>query len=1063
MRKIYLLFSVMLIFSITLKAQNRTITGTVNDEKNEPLPGVTVQVKGSSLSTSTDANGKYSIKATNLQSVVIGVKFIGYNYQEKTLRQGEMNADFKLEPSNSDLNEVVVVGYGEQKKIHLTGAVATVNMHAIEDIPTTNLSQAIRGQLPNVTVAGGDSRPGQNGTITIRNPKFGSALVSTQPLYIIDDAFRTQADFNMLDQSEVESISVLKDAAAAIYGVQGANGVIVVKTKRGKAGAPKVSYAGSLGLTTAVELPHMMTGIQQATYLNDLNQTNNNYNLNDLGINTVTNGKVPAYYTPDELAYIANPANNTDWLRYAWKTAQEQRHALSVTGGNDKATYFAGASYVNQNSNFSGVNTDKWTYRASADVKVASNLKLGLSLSGNVYKTKSYFFKTSGESLDDDVYTLAKTPQFQKEFINGNPVLLTPSSSASKDNESFFQLQKSGDYTLSNTYMMNIAVNGKWDVPFIKGLSVSSNYNRNINNQFNKQYGSDHIFYQYSGQGTNGHIPGGTIIGTPTIKNGDRVRLSPLLTEQYQLDAIINYDRQFGKHHISFLALYEQSEQYFEGVNAEADGTFIGGLDNQNFTYGTQSTNQATGNIGEYGREAYATRLNYDYSDKYLVELAFRADANTHFAPGRQWGYFPSGSLGWVASQEDFFKSLKFVDYFKVRASAGLLGNDNTSAFQYQTNYSFATGHAASFGNPTGDRGVDVEPNILLANANAHWDSNLKTNLGFDMAFLNNRLTATVDAYFEHRYNLLTTLSASVPFLIGAKTPTENYSSINSFGYEISFGWKDKIGKDWTYNFNPFFAWSDAKNILIDQAAGVAGTYLDAQGKSDDRGNLGYHYLGIFRTQAEVNSWLTTHPGYTEFGDVPKPGMPYFADVRGPKDPSAPGGYDAPDGKINTEDQDYLTNKSSNHYNGGLNFGVSYKSISLGITPSISWGGNSFIEGTALSAATATSNRPAFWADHWTPTNTNAKYPAPAWTNENSKPSNFWLVNSTSFRITNLNLSYTLPQNFATKLGVSSIRAYFVAVDPFNLYNPYSFRDNGNAYDTYPVVKTYSFGLNVGF
>ncbi|MBS7564895.1 TonB-dependent receptor [Mucilaginibacter sp. Bleaf8] len=1073
MKKIYFLILLLPFLTYSAFAQNRTITGTVTSaDKNEPLIGVTVQVKGSSVGTQTDVNGKFSIKVTNLQNVVLSIRYVGFAFQEHSLKPGETTLNIKMQPSNeSNLSDVVVVGYGTQKKAHLTGAVATVNLQTLQDIPTTNLSSALRGQLPNVTVSGGQGRPGDDASISIRNPKFGTGVTSsTQPLYIIDDAFRTAADFNLLDQTEVESISVLKDAAAAIYGIQGANGVIIVKTKRGKAGTPKVNYSGSIGFSDATMLPNMMTGIQQATYLNDLYQAQNNYQLDEFGINKVTGAKIPNYYTPDELAYFADPNNNTNWLRKAWQVSTVQRHAVDVSGGSDKATYFAGASYVKQNSNFEGVDADRWTFRASTDARVANGLKVGLSVSGAVNENTKYFFKQSGESADDDVNTLSKVPQWQQFYINGNPVLLTPTFSAAKDNINFFEIQKSNNYNLSRTYVLNINANVKYDVPFIKGLSLTGTYNKNYNNFFGKQFGTYFNFYQYSGQGTNRHIPGGDLVNVQRISNGDRIRLNPTFANNYQLDGIINYNRKFGKHELSILALYEQSESYSEGLSALQDNIYVGGLDNFNFAYGNKEVNQV-GLLREYGRLAYATRINYNYANKYLLEFAFRADANTNFAPGKEWGYFPSGSLGWIVSEESFFKrGVKFIDYFKVRGSVGLLGNDNTSPFQYQRNYSFAIGHAAVFGQPTGDRGTTVEPNILLANEKARWDNNLKTNLGFDFQFLNNRLSATIDGYFEHRYNLLTSLSGSVPFLIGARLPTENYLSINTFGYEISLGWKDKIGKDFTYNFNPFFSWSDAKNIIIDQPLGLNGTYLDLNGRSDDPGKLGYHYLGMIRTteQADaIKNSMAAAAGIKPedvriLGQIPAPGMLYYQDVRGPRD--ANGQYAAPDGKINDEDQDYLTHKASNHYNLGLNFGGSYKSLSLNVIMGMSFGGIATVESDAMSTATATSNRPAFWSDHWTPTNPDAKYPNPYYSMVNNVSSEFWFRSSFTFRVSNLNLSYAVPSKIANKLGVGSIRAYFNGTNLFNFSNPFSeYRDNTTAYNLYPALKTYSFGLNVGF
>lgn len=1072
MRRILLIFSVLLFLSNALFAQTRTISGVVTGDKGETLPGVSIQVKGGTKGTTTDIDGKYSLVVTNLQTVVLTVKYIGYAYQEKAIPANERNADFKLVPTANNLNEVVVVGYGEQKKIHLTGAVSSINTKAIQDIPSTNLSEALKGQLPNVGVAGGDARPGNAGVITIRNPKFGNVTsASTAPLYIIDDAFRTPADFNLLDQSEVESISILKDAAAAIYGVQGANGVIVVRTKRGKAGAPKVEYAGSYGLGFATQLPKMMSATQQATMVNDALQTQYGYTINGAtGINSNGGAKIGSYFTDDEMAYFANPANNTDWLREAWQTSAVQRHAVSVSGGTDKATFFANSSYTTQNTNFNtGASTNKWTYRASADANVAKGFKVGISVSGDIYKSRNTFFKQGSETLDNDVATLEQFPTWTKFYIDGNPVLVnTPGNfNSSKDNINFFEIAKSGDYTQNNNYIINMSANARYDMPFVKGLSLSGTYNRNVNNAFGKQYGSNHLYYSYSGLGVNNHIPGGTIVKSDIVKNGDRVRLNPNLTDTYQADAMVNYQRKFGKHDIAFLGLYEQSENYSEGSISMVEGVYVGGKDNENFAGGTQTANQV-GLVSQSGRKAIAARLDYNYDDRYIVQVQFRGDANTKFAPGKQWGYFPSGSAGWVISNEKFFKDkVKFIDFLKIRGSVGLLGNDNTKAYQYQNSYTFATGHAASFGNSgaagesTAARGTTVEPDVLLANPDAHWDNNLKVGLGVDVTMLNNRLSLSGDYYHDHRYNMLTVFNSSVPFVVGAPLPPENALSINSFGFEFSATWKDKIGKDFTYSLSPFVGWSDAKNIIIDQAVGLNNTYRDLRGKSDDPGFLGYHYLGIFKNDADVTNWLTSHPGYTLFGQTPKPGMAYYEDVRGPIDPTT-GQYSAPDGKINDEDQDYLSKKQSNHYNTGLSIQLGYKGVSLGATLNSSFGGYGQYEGTAISRATGTSNRPAFWNNnYWTPTNQDAKYPAPYYLD--GKPSSLWYVSTTTFFVTNMNVSYTFPQSFTKKLGVGSVRAYVVSVNPFNLYNPYNYRDNRNNYDTYPAITTLSFGLNVGF
>lgn len=1079
MRKIFLFFTVLLLISSTLKAQTRTVSGTVTDEKNEPLPGVTIQVKGSTASTATDANGKYAIKVTDMQTVVISVKFIGYAYQERAVAANERNADFKLVPTVNDLNEVVVVGYGEQKKIDLTGAVATVDNKQIQDIPVVDLASALRGQLPGVTVNGGNTRPQANVTsITIRNPlTFASG--TPMPLFIIDDIQRTQADFNALDQSEVASISVLKDAAAAIYGIKGANGAIIVRTKRGQSGEPKVSYSGSLGLANASELPKMMDGYQLATYLNYIGfagQEATGHTIDEHGyIDGSSTKKLTTYYSPDELAYFQQPENDVNFLKQAFKLAATQRHSLNVSGGNDKVSYYGGASYVSQNSNFTGTDykADRWSYRASVDAKVASGVKVGVSLSGFTTTEKKGYFKQGGESQDNDFKVLLLSPQFTKFYVNGltnfleGPAGNIAGTNTLADFNYFYVRDHTNDYNLTKPTSLNINPTISYDVPFIKGLKLTGNYNREITNNYNKQVGTNYVAYQFSGLGENNHIPGGTIIKSQTQKNGDFVRLNPSYNNNYELTGTINYARQFGKHSISLLALYEQLESYSDVSDSRVEGVILGGYDNQNFANGAMTSVETIGNTGD---EAFAGRLNYNYADKYLLEALVRRDGSYNFAPGHQWGTFGSVSGGWVMSEENFFKdNVKFMNFFKIRASLGWLGKNAQTPFQYAENYNFGqTGHGAVFGGNS-DRGLTNYPNISLANALSTWDNDTKVNLGLDMQFLNSRLSVTVDGYKEYMRNMLAPLTASTPLTVGATAPFENYGAANLFGYELSVSWKDKIGKDISYYVSPFLSWNDNKVLKKDQSAGIPGTWEDVIGKSSDQGLEGFKTLGFFRTQAQVDAYMAAHPNYTIYGLKPAPGMLYYQDIRGQKNANAPGGYDAPDGIIDDNDKTYISNRQNNHYSGGFNFGGTYKNFTLQVVTSLSWGGVASIETDALSQGSATANRPAMWApgNYWTPQTPDAPLPSPYYmgkTGYNSLTSDFWLRSSLQFRMTNLNLSYAFPKNLSKKFGVADIRVYANMVNPFNFYNPFDYRDNGvSSYLTYPTVKTYTFGLNVGF
>lgn len=1026
----------------------KNITGTVKDAQGLPLPGVGVKIKGTSSGTSTDEQGVFRINLPVGNETLV-FTYVGYKTIEVPVN-GRVQLKIQMDEIASDLNEVVVVGYGTQEKKHLTGAVASINVAQIADIPVGSLTAALRGQTPGISVAGGYARPGENATLTIRNPTFAVKNGGrTEPLYIIDDIFRTADDFNTIDASEVENISILKDAAAAIYGIQGANGVVIVRTKRGKTGAPKISYGVTVGAADATQLPKMMSGIQQATYLNDFLRAGKSY-VADGSSGYLADA---AWYTDDELEYFRN--NSTDWLPVAWQTAINTRHTLNVSGGNDRATYFAGASYNTQSSNFDGINTDKWTFRASTDIKLTAGLSLGVSLSGDLTKNKRYWFKQGNESLDNDVKSLLGTPMFNPYYVNGLPTLLTTGTTNSVDGTHYFEVQKLDNYTNTRTNGFNVQATLNYDVPFIKGLKAGLNFSKNLDNAFNKQYGTRYNVYQFSMLGDHKHIYGGDVIKTISVSNGDKVRISSSYKDSYQLNGTLNYARKFGKHSISVLGVYEQVESETDLVNATREGVLLGGLDNQQYATGNNLSDESQ---SEFGRLAWAARVNYAYADKYLVEFSYRGDASVYFAPGNRWGYFPSLSLGWVMSEEPFFKNnVKFVDYLKIRGSVGLLGIDNTSNFGYARNFSLVTGNSAVFGG-NNDAGLAIKPSNAMANTNMKWDNNTKLNLGFDAQFLKSRLGVSADGFLDHRYNQLTTLTSAVSLLIGAPIPAENYGIANNFGYELSVTWKDKIGKDWGYNLNTFFSWSDNKLIRTDQPLGNIGNFLDATGQSSDRGVLGYKSLGIIRTQEHLDELIKR--GYKAFGESPKLGMIEYQDVRGPRD--ANGNFTAPDGII-TENVDYtyLTPKSSNHYGIGFNLGATYKSVSLNTVIGLSWGGQGAIESSAIKKATATSNRPAFWSDHWTPENPDAAFPNPNYTNNYDRTSDFWFRSSTTFRMSSINLGYTLPTKWAAKAGLANAKVFFVGTNPINFYNPYDYKDNTGAYDTYPNLRTFSLGLNV--
>jgi len=1085
MRKTYILLSILLLLGNIVKAQERTISGTVVDEKSQPLPGVTVQVKGSQGGTVTDVNGKYSLKATNLQNITVGVTFVGYAYQAKTLRIGEMNADFKLVPETNNLDEVVVVGYGVQKKATLTGAVATISPKDIQDIPSLNLGASFVGQVAGLGVSQ-DQRPGQQAVLTIRNPVVlnASAGGSTNPLFIIDDMVRTQADFNLLDPNDIESISILKDAEAAIYGVAGGSGAILVRTKKGKVGAPKINFSSQFGTANAVMLPKMLTGPQMAAYINDYQQigemapngtpTGDTIDANGY-VNHNASQKISGWYTPDELAYINNPANNTNFLKQEFQPADVEREAINVSGGTEKATYFIGADYVNQNSNFAGISNYKWGVRANVQAKPAKGLTAGLNVSFDQSYNKEFWYKqkSTSENLNNDVVTLSQALPWQKYFINGNPVYL---SGTTFDDINVQLFQNSNNYEDSREFLTNFLGTLGYEIPGIKGLSANATLNYNINTNFPTQFGTGFNYYQYSGTGSNDHIPGGTLLKTIEIDNGNIITFNPSYVKTYQLDASLNYQNSFGKNNITALALYEQREGVSDFVNANVAGVVPGGLPNFNFATGLQQTNQANGSLlGEYGVESFVERINYDYDQTYLLQITGRQDGTTAFAPADRWGDFGGISVGWVASNEKFIKDLApWMDQLKFRASIGIVGGNQISPsnYQYYQQYNIATGSPS--GGAVFDeqiRGTGIKSGNL-ADPYTTWDHRTETDYGVDMQFLKNRLSVTGDYYWNHGYDLLTTLQSSVPFLIGNTPPAENYGIVNNFGTEITVGWADHINSDWGYNVKVFYSWGDDKNIREDISPGLIGTAQDRTGKSDDGGVYGFESLGIIRTQAQANQIIAERAAaaggaqnVTIFGLTPAPGMLNYADLDG-------------NGIIensDTKDEKYLSNKVGNHNNAGFNFGFSYKTLSLNVVSGLSWGGTASIAGGELTAddnqnsssggSDLQENRAAFWSNHWTPTNTNAAYPAPYYYKEWDVTSNFWFVNSFNWNIQQANLSWTLPTKWIKVVGLANARIFGQCTNVLSLYNPYpdQYRTQQVGIDNYPLLRTFTFGINAGF
>ncbi|WP_207514179.1 SusC/RagA family TonB-linked outer membrane protein [Longitalea luteola] len=1076
MKKFFPSFILLLLLSVGAFAQTRDVTGKITDkESGEPLPGVSIRVMGSGQSTTTDAKGEFKLKDVTNDATVT-VSFVGFTAQ--TFKVGDKpTLDVTLSKANVQLDDVIVVGYGVQKKAHLTGAVETMKAKEIEDLPVGNLGAALQGRILGLGVSGGTQRPGARANLTIRNPAtFSKDGGTTDALYVIDGVIQVTPDgkndntqFANLDPSEVESISVLKDGAAAIYGSRAANGVIIVTTKRGKAGAPKFSYSGSYGVNDEVYRTKMMSAHEYAMYYNIMNGPN--------GENAQPNKD--KFFSEDELEHFKTI--NYDRLQPEWRSAYNMRHTMNVSGGSERATYFAGASYYEQDGNLGYLDYRKWTFRAGADVNVATGLKTGIQLSGNWSDLKKTFNKVASEAEDDDYKNLLLTPRYIPDYIDGYAVR-TPGGNSGTDKVSqyhFGEIQRLRNIaqTKDKTLMLNMYA--EYELPWIKGLKARVNYARYFTNSNGTQVGTKYTLYNFLTNGANGHIYDTygvkPVLPGTQYQNGNRLYYSSTDGQTNQLNFIVSYAQTFGQHSISGLFSVErgeaesrQADVWKESPVASTNGQFgsaFGAIDGK-------TVGQESGTLG------YIGRLNYAYANKYLAEFLFRSDASTHFAPENYWGKFYSLSTGWVISNENFFHSDK-INFLKLRYSTGLLGKDDTKAWLWRQRYTFQNGKGAVFGgvsNTGASTGMKMEQS---PNRNAKWSSEWKNNVGIDARFLNNRLSATIEGFYNKGTDLLMELTQGVPLTVGGSIAAENWGEMDFFGYEIGLGWNDNIGKDFTYGIDARFTWYDNKwkrgNF---NDVEILKPWVAKPGQSSDIGVWGYDVLGMFKDQAEIDAYVNKY-GIKEVAlsddaddnvtaDKLRPGMLYYRDVRGAM--NADGTFEGPDGIINENDQIQLAKRAENHYGLGFTLKAGYKGLSLDVVLSGSFGGWAEIDGNARekmsnNISNGYYSRPAIWGNIYDPVlNPTGNMPNPHWQAVSLTPrSNFWKVSAFRMGVRNVNLNYSIPKKIVSLARMNSARVAFTILNPMFLFNPYSYKAPEGAYDAYPNLRTYSLGVNMVF
>ncbi len=1034
MRKICETMLFLFAFSVLIVAQvsAQSVNGKVLDERGDPIIGATVIEIGTHNGTVTDAKGFFSLKINSLKGM-LQVRYLGYQPKEVQAVGGN-DLIIRLQEENQSLNEVVVVGYGTEKKISLTGSVSTVKSADILRAPLPTISQALEGQLPGLITQQSSGEPGNDGvTMYIRG--IGTTQ-GASPLVLVDGVERS---IDNLAPSEISSVTILKDAAsAAVYGVRGANGVILVTTKRGAEGTPTINYSTSYTLSSNTRMPEYLNGEEYVKWWNYADQINGRTpTFSSAVVNKVTNGDPNGIY------------GNTNWMKLMLKsTAPTIHHDITLDGGNENVKYFASLGYMDQNGIIKGVDFSRYNLMANLDAKITQEISLSLDLSGFISK------KTSPQISNFDANGNSVSSNLMNQIITAAPYL----NPQTKDGEYLTSSINPGDNPLAardqsgfdnaNNSGTQSSLTLKYDAPFLKGLAFK------VVGSYDNSYTTTKSFYTpYDLYSVDPSSSTTTLTETPA-PYGTKTMLSEgnSQTTQWTLQEFITYNQTFNKNAFNGLLVAEQSDYTYTYMGASAQGYDLNNL--AEFTYANANPNMPTSGTTVLNRAGWVGRLNYTYDNRYIAEVSTRVDGSTNFAPSHRYGVFPSASLAWRVSEEDFFKKWHTaITSLKLRASFGTLGNDQAnSSYPYLQSYSLYSNPVAYIGGTT----VKGLYPSSLPNENLTWERSRTTNVGFDMELWNGLLSAEFDGFYKLTTNILTSVSSSYPPSVGGYYPsTVNSGKVDVRGFELVLNHKNKIG-DFSYSMRGNISWAHDRILSMDQASGIP-SYQSLIGHPIGVA-MGFVALGLFKTDGQAAS-------YPVVSSTARAGDIMYKDING-------------DGKITVDQDETIIGKSSTpELTFGYNFTSSWKNFDfdfliqgaaicdnelMGNYPGIGWDDTQFTRTFYNNG-----NSPLYLVEGaWSPSNPNGKYPRldNTWRPENNYASTLWVINGSYARLKNLQIGYTFPHSITKRLKFEP-RIYIAGsnlftVSAFKYLDPEAPNVN-NGY--YPQQKTYSIGLSVKF
>ena len=1053
----------LLVHSISIYAQDNTISGLVKDNEGEPLPGVSVAVKaGESISgVVTDINGKYQLKAS--PNATIEFSFIGFkSIQQQVGNRKVINVT--LEIDNQMLEEVVVVGYGTQKKVNLTGSVSVIDSKAFESVPVANAVQALQGQVPGLNIysnKGGGLNQKQSinvrGIGTIGEGSTGDALI------LIDGM---EADIFSVNPQDIESISVLKDAAASsIYGSRAPFGVVLVTTKKGKAGKAQINYNNSFRLSSPINMPSSLDSYTYALFFNDAG-----YNSGWGSYNWVSQTRLQRIkdYMDGKISYTTIPLNgsntwadgyqegndNIDYYNLFFKkNVFAHEHNFSVNGGTDKIQYYLSANYLDQDGTLRM--GEDYSKRYTMSAKISAQLSRAVSLSSNTRFVRNDFVQPT--HMNDSFFS-----DIGRQCWPVKP-LYDPNGNLFDDHVQ--QMKNGGRKTERNTWLyqqFNLTIEP------IKGWRLIGD----LSYRYNTQYAHEDLL-------TISQIG---VDGVTKVRSWDEnssVSESSFASDYFNVNLYTDFEKTFAKsHHLKALAGFQAEANNYRNIWAQKIGITYPGKPTINTSTGIDKDGKViapnvSGGHNRWSTAGFFGRVNYDFQEKYLVEANLRYDGSSRFRSDDRWGFFPSASLGWNIAREEFFQpATRIMNTLKLRASYGSLGNQNTTAL-YPTYTVMGTG--------TSDKWLmnGVKPNIAWAPAlvsyDLTWEKIRTWNVGIDIGLFNNRLTGSFD-YFIRNTNDMVGPSEKLPATLGIAVPPSNNTDLRTAGWELELMWKDRLQNGLNYSLRFTLADSRTKITRYSNPSGLIDSFYEGKYCGEI---WGYETIGIARTDDEMAEHVGSlvNGGQSALGQDWQAGDIMYSDLK------EDGKIDAGARTLDNHGDLKRIGNSTPRYNVGIDLSADWKGFDFRMFwqgtlkrdyfqgSYYFWGANGS-QGYWFSTALK-GHEDYFRNDESSPlgVNLDSYYPRPLLnTNKNQQCQTKYLQNAAYMRLKNLQIGYTLPRKIVQKMGVQNLRFFasgenlLTITDLVKFFDPETIESGSFAHGyAYPLSRTYAFGLNITF